>query len=92
MQSSAAETLALKALGYLAADAETLARFLTISGLEPRDLRNRAGEPELLAAILDFVLSDDVLSRDFAGSENIAPEMLHAARRVLPGGKPHEEP
>src|SRR4051812_48837371 len=61
MHRSTAETLALKGLGHLAADGEALVRFLRVSGLEIADLRSRAGHPELLAAVLDFLLSDDKL-------------------------------
>jgi len=86
MQTSAAETVALKALAHIAADADILLRFLTISGLGAADLRRRAGEPELLAAVLDFVLSDDAITRSFAVTEGVTAETLHAARRALPGG------
>ena len=85
MQSSAAQTLALNALTHIAGDAEILARFLRISGLEPDDLRQRAGDPELLAAVIDFLLSDEALCTGFLAAEGIDPKMLHAARRALPG-------
>ena len=91
MRSSAAETLALKALAHIAADAETLQRFLAITGLEPADLRRRAEEPELLAAILDFVLSDDAISQAFAAAEGLETATLHQARRALPGAT-NEQP
>ena len=61
MQSSVAETLALNALTHIAGDAEILGHFLKISGLEPNDLRQRASDPELLAAVIDFLLSDENL-------------------------------
>jgi len=86
MQNEAAETVGLKALAHIAADADLLMRFLTISGLELGDLRRRAGEPELLAAVLDFVLSDDVISQSFAVAEGVNAATLNAARRALPGG------
>ena len=85
MHSSAAQTLALKALGYLAGDGENLLRFLRISGLAPDDLRQRAGDPELLAAVTDFLLSDEALCPGFLTTERIDSKMLHAARRALPG-------
>ena len=85
MHSSAAQTLALKALTHLAGDGENLLRFLRISGLEPDDLKQRAGDPELLAAVIDFLLSDEVLCTGFSAAEGIDPRMLHAARRALPG-------
>jgi len=86
MQNAAAETLALKALAYIAAEADRLSRFLTLTGMEPADLRRRAAEPELLAAVLDFVLSDDQISQAFASGEGLTAETLHMARRALPGG------
>ena len=58
MHRSEAETLALKVLAFLARDADALARFLALSGLELEDLRARAADPELLAAVVDFVLAD----------------------------------
>ena len=85
MQSSAAQTLALKALTHLAGDREDLLRFLNISGLEPDDLKQRAGDPELLAAVIDFLLSDEALCTGFLAAEKIDPKTLHAARRALPG-------
>ncbi len=85
MHSSAAQTLALKALTHLAGDGDNLLRFLRISGLEPDDLRQRAGDPELLAAVIDFLLSDEALCTGFSAAEGIDPRMLHAARRALPG-------
>jgi len=85
MRSSAAQTLALKALAHLAGDGENLLRFLRISGLEPDDLKQRAGDPELLAAVIDFLLSDEALCTGFLAAERIDPRMLHAARRALPG-------
>ena len=86
MQRSDAETLALKGLSWLAGDAETLVRFLGISGLVPNDLRGRAGDPELLAAVMDFLLADDALTTGFCASEGIDASVAHKARALLPGG------
>ena len=85
MQSSAAQTLALNALTHIAGDSEILGRFLKISGLEPDDLRHRAGDPELLAAVIDFLLSDESLCTSFLAAERIDAKTLHAARHALPG-------
>ena len=81
-----AETLALKALAFLASSGETLERFLALTGIAPEDLRAHAGEAEVLAAVLDFLLASDELLTQFAAQEEIAPLDVHAARRFLPGG------
>ena len=88
MHPSVAETLALKALGHLAADEEYLPQFLKISGLQLDDLRWRVSDPELLAAVVDFLLSDDKLCESFLNAEHICAHELHAARRALPGMPP----
>jgi hypothetical protein len=85
MQRSAAETIALQALTYLAVDGDGLLRFLMVSGLELDDLRARAGNPELLAGVIDFLLSDEALCAGFLFEENLDNSMLYAARRALPG-------
>jgi hypothetical protein len=85
MDPSAAETLALKALAHFAADTDALLRFLSLSGLDLQDLRKRAADPELLAAVIDFLLADEKLCAAFVEDENIQPQLLHAARRALPG-------
>jgi hypothetical protein len=88
MQSSAAETLALKVLAFLAGDEEALARFLTLSGIRPQELREHADDPLLLAAVLDFLLGDDKLLTAFAQGEGVDPRIVHQARRALPGAAP----
>ncbi|MEY4879571.1 MAG: hypothetical protein RJB62_1040 [Pseudomonadota bacterium] len=84
MDVSAAEILALKALSW-AASGEALPRFLGASGIEIDDLRDRAGDPELLAAMLDFLLTDDSLVTEFCAAEDISLRDIHDARRALPG-------
>lgn len=85
MHSEAAETFALKGLAFVVADEGLLSAFLNLSGLEPDDLRARAGEPELLAAVIDFLLSDDARLALFCEAEETTAQKVHAARRALPG-------
>ena len=80
-----AEVLALKALGWAAADGEALGEFLKLSGLELSDLRARAADPELLGGLIDFILASDARTEAFCATEGITPEELHKARRALPG-------
>ena len=85
MDRSAAETFALKALAFLATDGDALVRFLHQSGLELDDLKLRAGDAEVLAGVLDFLLGEDALLTAFAGDEGVDAKFVHAARRALPG-------
>ena len=85
MNSTEAETLALKALAFLAHSPDEIDRFVALSGVAPADLRARADEPEILAAVLDFLLADDTRVTGFCEEAGIDPRELHAARRALPG-------
>jgi len=80
-----AETLALQALGYLAADEDRLLRFLAVTGLSPQELRDRSGDPMFLAGVLDHMLTDDALIVAFAEENALPPEAVMMARRRLPG-------
>jgi hypothetical protein len=86
VQSEAAQTLALQALGWIAADDEMFPLFLNATGANLADLRLRAADPDFQAAVLDFLLQDDrwvVAFCDAAGQAYTAPQ---AARATLPGG------
>ena len=75
----------MKALTHLAGDPEMLGRFLSLSGLEIDELRARAAEPELLAAVLDFVLGNEPVLTAFLAAEGINANVVHAARAALLG-------
>ena len=84
MLSSAAETLALRALAWTAGEG-FLDQFLTVSGLDIDELRNRTSDPELLAGFLDYFLSQETLAKGFCEAEKIDPQILYQARHALPG-------
>lgn len=86
MTQKLAEILALKALNFLAEDGDALVRFLAGSGLDLGDLKENAGSPELLAAVMDFLLTDDALIEGFCSREDVTPPLLHRLRTNLPGG------
>lgn len=77
---------ALQLLTFVVADAELGARFLAITGLTADDLRHRAADPGVLAALIDFIAareSDLVAASDALG---VAPAVIVAAGRALGGG------
>jgi|GEM_PF-1168181 len=78
-----AETIALQALGFLATQPEELERFLRSSGLALEELREKASEPDLLRAILEFVLADDTRVTGLCQELEIEPCDLHAANHIL---------
>jgi hypothetical protein len=83
MNRERAETVALQALAFLAAEPERIERFLRISGLEAATLRLRAGEPETLAAALDYLLADDSLAKQFCCEAGATSRDLLTAQHVL---------
>ncbi len=85
MNRDAAETIALKALAFIAGDDEGLRLLMALSGLEPGRLRESAGEPETLAGVLDFLLGDEARLKRFCDDAGLAPETPARARAALPG-------
>lgn len=85
-----AETLAVEALGWIAGHDELLGAFLDASGGDPSSLRARAGDPEFLGFVLDFLLADEGTLLAFCENRAISPETPMRARAALPGGDlPH---
>jgi Protein of unknown function (DUF3572) len=81
----AAQTIALKALGYLAGDEEQLNAFLGATGLTFADLKAGAGESAFQGGVLDYFLQNEALLLAFAGASELAPETIVRARQHLPG-------
>ena len=75
--------LALRALAATLGDQRLAARFLSVSGLEPPDLRQRAGDPVLLAALLRFLEAHEPDLLAIAEELSVKPQALVAARREL---------
>ncbi|HVV92163.1 MAG TPA: DUF3572 domain-containing protein [Hyphomicrobiales bacterium] len=80
----AANALGARALGFLAADPERLGRFLALSGIDPRHIREAAQSPHFLAGVLDHMLADEAgLLLPFAAEASVSPEEVAAARIAL---------
>ena len=78
-----AETLALSALAATLTDERRAQRFLDLSGIDTEDLRRRAAEPVLLAALLRFLEAHEPDLIEVAGAIGVKPEELVAAREEL---------
>jgi hypothetical protein len=77
------ETLALSALGWTLADEARAQRLLALTGLTADDLRNRLGEPSLLAAVLGFLEAHEPDLLACAEALKVLPAELVDARRRL---------
>lgn len=82
-----AETVALQALGWLAANEDLFPVFLGATGASVNDLATSAGQPAFLASVLDFLLMDDAWIMAFCEAENLRYEVPMQARASLPGGE-----
>ena len=90
MEQEQAEIFALQALAFLAQNEDKMNIFANLSGLGTGDILQRAGEPELLAGVVDFFLSDEELLADFCNANDIHPDTPARMRQALPGGDlPH---
>lgn len=75
--------MALAALGWVLSDEDRADRLLALTGIDPDELRARVGEPEVLAAVLDFVLHHEPDTIACAEALGVTPEALVAAHATL---------
>ena len=87
MQQDKAETIAIQALGWLAADQDLFQTFLGASGMNVNDLKEMAADPQFLGAVLDFILMTDSTVTGFCDSAGLGYDMPIDARHSLPGGE-----
>ena len=80
------QTVALQALGWLVGNEDLLPVFLGATGTSETDLRERAGDPEFLGAVLDFLMLDDAWIVEFCDTCVVGYEDPMMARVNLPGG------
>jgi hypothetical protein len=78
-----AVALALAALGWTVSEASRAHRLLDMTGLTPADLRARAGEPSVLAAVLGFLEAYEPDLIACAEAIDSQPAALVAARAQL---------
>jgi hypothetical protein len=77
------EALALRALVWTLAEPDRAMRLLSVTGLDPSDLRARAGDPAVLSAALGFLENHEPDLIACADSLGMKPESLVRARMEL---------
>jgi Protein of unknown function (DUF3572) len=80
-----AETIALRALAFMAEDEDRLGRFMSETGVDPDDLRQHAGSGQVLSAVLDFLSRDESLLLMFTANTDINPQHITPALGLLTG-------
>ena len=78
-----AAALALQALAWTLTDSQRANRLLDLTGLDPAELRARAGEASLLAATLGFLEAHEPDLIACADALEVRPSALVAARMEL---------
>ena len=78
--------LALGALASTLGDERRAQRFLDLTGIGTDELRLRAGEPALLAALIRFLEAHEPDLVAVAEELGVSPELLVQARRELEEG------
>ncbi len=78
-----AEALALAAMAATLSDERRAQRFLDLSGIGTDELRERAGDADLLAALLRFLEGHEPDLLDVAVAIGVKPQELVAAREEL---------
>ena len=86
MQREFADTVAIRALGWLAANDDLLPVFLGSTGADPAGLGESAGDPAFLGAVLDFLMMDDQWVVAFCDGAQLQYDRIMQARQALPGG------
>lgn len=78
--------LLLDALVWILSDSDRARRLLALTGLEPHDLRMRAGEPATLIAVGRFLADHERDLVACAAALDSAPSALVVATQTLSGG------
>jgi len=85
MTPEAAQTVALQALAFVAADEDKMSAFVSKTGAGVTDLKQGVNDLEFLGGVLDFLLEDEASLLIFCETLDLAPETPMHARAALPG-------
>jgi hypothetical protein len=82
-----AQALALLALATAVSDERRGRRFLDLTGIGTDELRARANDPALLAALIRFLEAHEPDLISVSEQMGVKPDILTAARRELEGDR-----
>lgn len=81
-----ARNIAIRALTFLTSNASILSRFLDVTGWTPAALASAGSRGAILAATLDYLMSEEDLLLTFAANYGLDPSEVALAHRVLQSG------
>ncbi|MEH6359753.1 MAG: DUF3572 domain-containing protein [Amylibacter sp.] len=81
-----AELIAIQALGWLSEQDDLMMTFLGATGSGLDDVKERAGNAEFLASVMDFILMDDDWIKTFCDDHALPYDAPQHIRMALPGG------
>ena len=82
----AAREIAIGALTFLTSDASLLSRFLDVTGWTPETLAAPGSKTAILAASLDYLMSEEDLLLTFSANHGMDPSEVVLAHRALQSG------
>ena len=82
-EADAAHEIGLRAMVFTLVEPQRAMRLLDVTGLDPRSLRDRTGDPAMLAAVLSFLEAHEPDLLECAEWMDMPPAALVAARRLL---------
>lgn len=83
MSAETASDIAVSGLQFIAGDTEQLSRFISLTGMEPEQMRAMASTPAFLEAILDYFMGHEPTLLSFAASAGIDPQDVVNAKAAL---------
>ncbi|MYZ46671.1 DUF3572 family protein [Rhizobiales bacterium L72] len=88
MSRALAEEIAVAALGYIASDPRLLERFLSLSGIDPAEIRSAASDEGFLGGVLAFVMEHEAVLVALASGTGSDPAEIAAAAALLAPPEP----
>lgn len=83
----AAELLAAEAFSWITEESSRLNEFMAMTGAAPADLVRNITSGSFLGTVLDFLLTNDAMIKDFCDSRGLAYTAPMQSRALLPGGE-----
>ena len=85
MDSTAAEIIALQALGFIATDEKAFSGLMASTGIDVDSLKNAGSDPTILVGVLDFLLQNEDRLMAFCDEQSLDPTQPGRAWSTLTG-------